>query len=117
MKRFSRISIFVLSICFSYTSVYARQAIDDHADLVRSMNDPVQLMHHDIAQISLRLAYQRYWVNSVANFTRNNQNIDSDETKHVKKLLWLHIQAHGSPDDFDKKIKKNQLYRANKKAE
>ena len=119
MKRFSKIGIiFALSVCFSYTSVNAHQAIDDHVDLVRNMNNPAQPMHHEnIVQVSSRVAHQRQGMNSVTNFTHSNQNIDNHETKHVGKLLWLHIHAHGGPDNFDKKIRKTQLHRVNKKTE
>ena len=96
MKKFSNITIFILSIGFTSTPVLARQTVNDYIAYTYSIDNPVEHMWHERgADDTSRYVRQRHDGNTSAEFVREGQNANDREARRVGKLLWKNDQVQG----------------------
>ncbi len=99
MKKFSNITILLLSISFASAPVLARQAVDDYIGYTHSMNNPAEHMRHERStDDTSRYVRQRHSADTAAEFARDVQNANDREARRVGKLLWEsdHVQGDHS---------------------
>lgn len=85
MKKFSNITILVLSLGLVSAPIHARQAIDDYVGYdARYADNPAERNDHGTKALT-RL--ERVG-DGAAKLARNSQNIDDREARRVGKLLW-----------------------------
>lgn len=84
MKKFSNITILILSISFASASVLARQEANNYIGYTHSGQNADDLESRRIGKL--------LWNAEVA---RDGQNSDDHESRRIGKLLWKNDHAQG----------------------